>query len=528
MAPDVTVIMPVYNGSEYLDRALGSLVDQTIGLDRMQVMVVDDGSNDDSPAVLDRWATAQPTFEVFHQAQSSGGPATPRNFALGSARGRYVFFLDQDDYMSDDALEAMVRVADENGTDVVLPRGMSLGGRNTPRTMFTRTRPRTDAFQSGAYWTLAPNKLFRMEMVRRLGLAFEPAFRIGEDLPFVLRAMLEGDGISVISEKDYLFALNRSDKSNLTTSRVSVDDRLPCAVFAFDLVERDVPAGADRDRVLHRCFRFELLGSVFPGYRQESDPAVRDEAFAEFRRIVDRFYSLAIEEMLPPDGRVLMRLVSEGRKDDFEAYLRLLAAVGPVGAVRDGGREYVALPWFRDAARGLDDALFDVTSQLRLDAQVDPLVMGDGGFRLSASCGLGALTHAVTGADLVFRPRGGGAPDAVVPLAHTVDFEEMVARVLICDDVSGRRLLADVAPGDHDLLIRLSAGDISRERPLSESGPPPADRAVRGGSPLWPKLGKLRVDRSGGLWIRVTTFTEEAIRRARRIARRLLPAVRRA
>ncbi|HEY5505934.1 MAG TPA: glycosyltransferase family A protein, partial [Coriobacteriia bacterium] len=265
-APDVTVIVPVYNGSEYIDVAMGSVVRQSIGLPTMQVMLMDDGSTDDSPAILDRWARDYPSLEVFHMPPS-GGPAVPRNVALQTARGRYVFFLDQDDYLSDDALEAMVRAGDENGTDVIMPRGLSLGGRNTPRAMFARTRLKTDAFESAAYWTLAPNKMFRMDAVRRLDLRFEPSFRIGEDLPFVLRAMLEGSGMSVLADKDYLFAVNRADKSNLTTSRLVLSDRLPCALYAFDIVERDVPEGADRNKVLNRCFKYELLGSVFPAYR---------------------------------------------------------------------------------------------------------------------------------------------------------------------------------------------------------------------------------------------------------------------
>src|SRR5687767_3879505 len=80
--PEVTVVIPVYNTRRYLTRCLRSLVDQTIGLDRMEVIAVDDGSTDGSARVLDRFARQHPgAFTVIHQP-NSGGPAGPCNRAL--------------------------------------------------------------------------------------------------------------------------------------------------------------------------------------------------------------------------------------------------------------------------------------------------------------------------------------------------------------------------------------------------------------------------------------------------------------
>jgi CDP-glycerol glycerophosphotransferase len=158
--PDVSVVVTTFNGAAYIECALDSIVRQTVGPERMQVLVIDDGSTDATPAILERYAAENPCFEVIEQP-NWGGPAQPRNRALESVQGRYVFFLDQDDSIVDDALERMISVADENGTDVVVARMKSFGGRNTPRVVFSRTVPRTDVFSSSAYWLLNPLKLFR-------------------------------------------------------------------------------------------------------------------------------------------------------------------------------------------------------------------------------------------------------------------------------------------------------------------------------------------------------------------------------
>src|SRR5262245_31419228 len=105
--PDVSVIVPVYNTRAYLGRCLNSLLRQTIGADRLEIVAVDDGSTDGSGAELDRYARRHPnTIKVIHQA-NSGGPAGPCNRALDVATGRYVFFVGADDWLGPDALRRL-------------------------------------------------------------------------------------------------------------------------------------------------------------------------------------------------------------------------------------------------------------------------------------------------------------------------------------------------------------------------------------------------------------------------------------
>ena len=82
--PVVSVIIPVYNTMPYLTACLDSLVDQSIGLDRLQIITVDDGSTDGSSEVLDQYAVRHPgSFVVIHQA-NSGSPAGPCNRSAGN------------------------------------------------------------------------------------------------------------------------------------------------------------------------------------------------------------------------------------------------------------------------------------------------------------------------------------------------------------------------------------------------------------------------------------------------------------
>src|SRR5258707_5894420 len=126
--PDVTVIVAVYNTMPYLTRCLMSLVRQSIGRSRLEVIAVDDGSTDGSRAVLDRFVGRFPDlFTVIHQP-NSGGPAGPSNRGLRLATGRYVFFLGADDYLGRAAVARLVAAADGWDADVGARRVVGCNG----------------------------------------------------------------------------------------------------------------------------------------------------------------------------------------------------------------------------------------------------------------------------------------------------------------------------------------------------------------------------------------------------------------
>ena len=107
----LSIIIPVYNAEEYLDRCLESVVDQSFT--SYEVILVDDGSSDSSPLICDRYSATDPRFRTIHKA--NGGVSSARNAGLNLAKGEYVMFVDSDDALLPDALERMFEeVVDED------------------------------------------------------------------------------------------------------------------------------------------------------------------------------------------------------------------------------------------------------------------------------------------------------------------------------------------------------------------------------------------------------------------------------
>ena len=118
MHKKVSLIVPVYNSAQYLDAFMESILTQTMPKEDYEVILVDDGSPDDSGKILDAYASKYDFLQVIHQWNA--GPAAARNAGLKKATGEYVAFVDPDDLLEDKYLEASYLQAGKSGADIVL------------------------------------------------------------------------------------------------------------------------------------------------------------------------------------------------------------------------------------------------------------------------------------------------------------------------------------------------------------------------------------------------------------------------
>ena len=113
--PKISVIVPVYNVEDYLEDALDSIVNQTFN--DIEVLMIDDGSTDNSRYIIEKYALDYDNFYAFHK-ENEGLPIT-RNYGLKFAKGEYVHFMDSDDFLINDAFQKMYDCASKYNSDVV-------------------------------------------------------------------------------------------------------------------------------------------------------------------------------------------------------------------------------------------------------------------------------------------------------------------------------------------------------------------------------------------------------------------------
>ena len=132
--PIVSIIVPVYNAAKPLDRdktVLHRCIDSILNQEfrDFELIVVDDGSKDTSGKILDEYAKTDERINVIHKENS--GVSNTRNLAIQNARGKYIQFLDADDWITTDATKSLVRTMEESKADLVIADFYRVVGENT-------------------------------------------------------------------------------------------------------------------------------------------------------------------------------------------------------------------------------------------------------------------------------------------------------------------------------------------------------------------------------------------------------------
>lgn len=448
--PKVSVVIPVYNAVDHLDECLGSILDQTLGRDLLEVVAVDDGSTDGSGAALDRWAAEHPQVTVVHQP-NSGAPGGPRNRAIALARGEFLFFADPDDHLGPDALRRMVDAAERDGSDVVLGRIRGVG-RSAARIPFETGVTTGDVRTTRAVWSLTAHKLYRRSLVAEHGLRFAEGVRLAEEQAFVVPAYFLARTISVVADYDCYYLVQRDGFDHLTRQVVEPEPFYAQVRGAVETVLAHTEPGADRDGLLLRWVQEELLNRFRGEFLDWSDD-LRERYARESGAILAELVPDSALTALPPLDRIRVRLLREGRRTELEDLARLQQAGCPDhGAVHRDGRGY----------------LVETRTALTLPS--------------------GAYGPDRPRQSLLLRRTGGG-PEVELPLPAE-DGGLFTARVHVDP-------AALPAPGSWRLLLRLRLGTGTYDMPLRPDGLGPAGRArpaLTGGRP---RATRIRTDRKG-------------------------------
>ena len=223
--PKISIIVPVYQVEQYLDRCVESVLAQTFR--DFECILVDDGSTDTSGRMCDDYAHRDPRFSVIHK--ENGGLSSARNVAIPRARGEYLCFLDSDDTLHPRALELMLSTLEHSGADLV-SAPLQEFSTDTPRFPELGELPMTvlgqEAFidhllpeNFGRICVTACGKLYHREIFDAIRY---PEGKIYEDLHVYLDVLLRCSRIAVLEEPLYYYYTN---PASITRSSYLKHDR---------------------------------------------------------------------------------------------------------------------------------------------------------------------------------------------------------------------------------------------------------------------------------------------------------------
>lgn len=222
--PIVSVIIACHNSGRFLDDCLTSVARQT--LRNIEIIVVDDASDDDSRSIVARFMDSDSRFELI-RCETQGGPARARNFALEICRGQWIAILDSDDLLHPERLALLVQAAEDDGCNIVADNQIlfqDAPGRDArpllegdlarrPSVVSCAQYVRSNSLngRSAALGYLKP--LFRRSLIEASTLRYNPELPIAEDYDFVFRLMLAGGKLKTFPYLTYYYRRHPSSTS---------------------------------------------------------------------------------------------------------------------------------------------------------------------------------------------------------------------------------------------------------------------------------------------------------------------------
>ncbi|GAA4421591.1 glycosyltransferase [Georgenia halophila] len=313
----VSVVVPAYKPGDGINRVVTSIETQTLPQDEFELIVVDDGSPDDTWERLQEIRDAHDNVRI-ERIENSGWPSRPRNIGIDMAEGEYVLFMDHDDALFPDGLRASYEFAKANDADILSPKesktsdvGWGIGNYTGD---IGNALPKRGI---NALFPMMPHKFYKTSLLREHHIRFPEGRRmLWEDVYFNISAYKHAKVISILSDTPVYLWVETSRNSSATYTPREEDywtklDRL------FDFIHAELPGEeheAARGSMIRHQYNTRVVNRVWSELGQPGDEWI-DMALERFRDLVERYVPADVDARMPPLTRPRAHLLRLGRID---------------------------------------------------------------------------------------------------------------------------------------------------------------------------------------------------------------------
>lgn len=215
MDEKVSIIVPIYNVEEYLERCLDSLAAQIYS--NIEILLVDDCSTDGSAGIAQRYARKNPRIFQFIEREKNGGLSAARNTGMEEAKGQWLAFVDSDDWVTEDYISAMYREAKDDNADIVISSLYYYYSENNYKEMCPFGDLTTQSSHKEKVALIRPyacGKLFRKSLFDNLKIKFPEDIQRSEDIAAIIPVCCATERISLLHRPLYYYYQRATSLSN--------------------------------------------------------------------------------------------------------------------------------------------------------------------------------------------------------------------------------------------------------------------------------------------------------------------------
>lgn len=286
----ISIIVPIYNVQQYLEECLNSIISQQF--EAYEVLLIDDGSTDNSASICKKYTSQDYRFKYYYK--QNGGLSDARNFGMERANGKYIMFVDSDDYIEKHALNRIAEKIDNYQLDIiticmlrVLPDGEFI----VNDSMLERNEKELDTYTKQIQWLVEKSEnswsavryIIKRSLVQMHNLSFQKGI-LHEDLDWSAKIFMLAKNMGFIVEPLYYYRIGRTGSITTVIKAKRITDILD-TVKRFCLREN---SNSELSLLIHR----ELVNSAFrsmqdyPYVKKEEKQNVK-AAFAKNREYLN-------------------------------------------------------------------------------------------------------------------------------------------------------------------------------------------------------------------------------------------------
>ena len=305
---DISIIVPIYNASKYLDKCLNSLVNQT--KKELEFILVNDGSTDNSESIIKSYNDDR----IRYFKRSNHGIGNTRNFGISKSNSKYIMFLDSDDYLEKDACEILFKKIDKDNLDLVICdfyKGNKDQFEEIKINEFNNTslqnNPRLLLDINLAPW----NKIYRSDLIKNNNIKFIENLKY-EDAPFVVLSLLKARKIGKVNKPLLYYIIHKNSETTIRDEKIfdiikitdiirdyskeyewtkEVIDEMTIQILVnYNIQQREIQDKKMRDKFINQTFSY--FEKNIPNYKQNSYFNNRNmlKSIIEKSRILSKLY----------------------------------------------------------------------------------------------------------------------------------------------------------------------------------------------------------------------------------------------
>ncbi|WP_298535130.1 glycosyltransferase [uncultured Algibacter sp.] len=210
----ISIIVPVYNAQKFLKKCIDSLLAQDCS--KFEIILINDGSSDESGSICDNFEKKNANVRVLHQTNK--GPSSARNLGIKNAIGKYIAFVDSDDLVSKNYIEALFIYAKESNSDIIHfaynkeKSGQTIKVSNNLSKLLIHKDIcyLLNNTSSNNFLWYPWNKLYKKSLLKKHNILFDSNVKVGEDTLFNLRSFYYANSVFNIDSYLYTYVCNEN------------------------------------------------------------------------------------------------------------------------------------------------------------------------------------------------------------------------------------------------------------------------------------------------------------------------------